>query len=171
VWYVLKTKSNQEHIAEKHLCDTSVESFLPREVQFRKIPTGMKEIRKPLFPGYVFVRPTPPQLNRLRYIRGSCGLIGFDENPSPIAEGEIEGIRALLNSNHEVKVHPKMHVGTKVKLRIGQFQEVEGELIRITSHFRVVVNVFLLRKSLSIELDAREIESTSSGLRIRVLEK
>jgi transcription antitermination factor NusG len=131
----------------------------------------MKEIRKPLFPGYVFVRPTTLQLNKLRYIRGSCGLIEFGKAPAPIAELEIDGIRALLNSNHEIKVHPNLHVGTRVKLRIGRLQDVEGELVRIMSRFRVVVNVLLLRKSLSIEIDAREIESTTNGLQILVLKK
>jgi transcription antitermination factor NusG len=111
----------------------------------------------PLFPGYVFVQPRIDQFENIRYVRGSCGFVVQGDKPAEMPEKELAAVRILVGSGAELAVNPKLIPGQKVEVIAGPFMGVQGELIRVKSQDRLVINAYLVSSSVSVEVDADKI--------------
>jgi transcription antitermination factor NusG len=54
-------------------------------------------------------------------------------------------------------VNPKLIPGQKVEVIAGPFMGLQGELIRVKSQDRLVINAYLVSSSVSVEVDADKI--------------
>jgi len=106
----------------------------------------------PLFPGYVFVRPTLDQFAGMRYIRGSCGLVLADSKPAAMPEKDLDAVKLLVESGATLTVDPELVAGTRVKVVDGPFMGVEGELILVKDQQVLVINVSTLGSSVRVEV-------------------
>lgn len=151
-WLVLRTRCRHENTVETVLKQKEIVAYLPKckIVQSRLGKTKVAEI--PLFPGYVFVRPTLDQYAGMRYIRGSCGLIFADSRPAAMPEKELNAVRLLVDSGAALSVEPELIAGTRVRVARGPFTGVEGELVRVKNQNMLVINVNLLGSSLRVEV-------------------
>ena len=100
-WYALWTHSHCEQLVRGQLDGRGFEVFLPT-IGVWSWRAGVKHrIRRPLFPGYLFVRD---ELSGARYVellkaRGLVGVLGGqDGGPGEIPESEIQAIRTLVNA-------------------------------------------------------------------------
>jgi transcription antitermination factor NusG len=156
-WLVLRTRSHHENSVELSLQQRQINAYLPkcRVVRHRKDCKTSLEI--PLFPGYVFVQPRVDQFEHIRYIRGSCGFVVQGDRPAAMPEKELEAVRILVGSDAELAVSRKLILGQRVEVVTGPFMGLRGELIRIKSEHRLVINAYLLSSSVSVEVDADKI--------------
>ena len=99
-WYALWTHSHCEQLVRGQLDARGFEVFLPT-IGVWSWRAGVKHrIRRPLFPGYLFVRDV---LSGSRYVellkaRGLVGVLGGQDGcPGEIPEVEIDAIRALMS--------------------------------------------------------------------------
>lgn len=156
-WLVLRTRSRHENIVEIGLQQKRINAYLPRRAVLRKWKDRKKVIQVPLFPGYVFVRPRADQFENIRCIRGSCGLICVDNRPAAMPEKDMEAVTILVRSGAELAVNPQLIPGRRVEVIAGPFMGIQGELARIKSGDRLVINAPLLSSSVSVEVDAENV--------------
>jgi transcription antitermination factor NusG len=163
-WYALRVRSNYENTVASHLRARCFESFLPLYKCSRRWSDRFKEIELPLFPGYVFCRFNP--LNRLPVltIPGIVHVVGVGKMPVAIDEFEIAAIQTAVKSGLASQPWPFLQIGHRVRIECGPLCGIDGILLSIKGHHRLVLSVTLLQRSVAVEVaDAwvRQIAPTS----------
>jgi transcription termination/antitermination protein NusG len=156
-WYALWTHSHCEQLVRGQLDARGFEVFLPT-VGVWSWRAGVKHrIRRPLFPGYLFVRD---ELCGARYVellnaRGLVGVLGGqDGDAGEVPDTEIDAIRALVNSELPASPYPYLQTGQRVRITEGPLAGVEGVLVeRRAGKSLLVLSVHLFRRSVAVEVD------------------
>jgi transcription antitermination factor NusG len=112
----------------------------------------------PLFPGYVFVRLALRDRMRVVQIPSVVRLVGFHSRPTALPETEMEIMRTGLSERLRAEPHPFLTVGRRVRIKSGPLAGLEGILLRKKGHFRFVLSVTLIQRSVVADLDAAVIE-------------
>jgi len=157
-WYVTYTCPRHEKSVFKHLKDRGISSCLPTYVSGRRWKDRRKVLEMPLFPGYVFVHMNAE--NRIEVLRvpGIRGFIVFQGRPARVETVEMENLQLSLLGPMRVLPHPFLKSGRRVRIRSGAMTGVEGILLRMRDQTRLVLSVTLLRRSVSVEVDATDVE-------------
>ena len=152
-WYALTTKTNLELSATSALRSKGYEAFLPTYRVRNNWSDRVKELDRPLFPGYTFC--LFDALNRLPILitPGVCSVVGFGNEPAPIDEAEMESVRALVQSGLPVSPWPFLREGQRIRIVHGAFAGLEGIFIRHKQNCRLVVSISLLQRSIAAEID------------------
>jgi transcription antitermination factor NusG len=152
-WLVLRTRSRHENTVERCLRQKAISAFLPKHNVLRRRNDKKVAVEMPLFPGYVFVQPTMDQYEKIRYIPGSCGLVFAGQEPAVMPQRDLEAVKILVRSGAALTANPQLIVGQKVEVISGPFTGVHGDLVRVKSGERLVINAHLLSSSISVEVD------------------
>ena len=145
-WYVAYTRVNQGLVIKKKLDELGIENFLPREEQVRDTPFGRKTIRVLLIHGMIFIRTDKVTsfslLNEyslnivyLKDIEGRRSLI--------VPDKQMEDFMFLLDfSAAGIEVLNKdLKRGDRIRVIKGPLVGLEGELVRLRGHKRVVIRL------------------------------
>src|SRR6185437_10074070 len=100
-WYVIRTKPHQEKMAEFHLRQLTVETFLPLLKSRKRIRRQEKTVVEPLFPRYFFARLDLMRHYRaVNYARGVVNIVEFGSSPAEVSESLIEGIKSRMDDGY-----------------------------------------------------------------------
>jgi len=157
-WYAVYTRSRHEKTVAQQLVHKSVDHFLPLYETIRKWKNGRFKVRLPLFPGYLFVHITLRERLQVLQVPGVVQLVGSGGMPLPLPGAEIETIRDALSKGLQAHPHPYLKVGSRVRICNGPLEGLHGILLRKKGKLRVVVSVDLIMRSISIDVDASEVE-------------
>lgn len=156
-WYALWTRSRHEKVVRDRLAEKDVEVFLPTIMRWSRWRDRKKEIDWPLFPGYCFARFDADDRLRILKCDGVVTIVGVHGAPSPIPDGEIDGVRQLVESELLYDPCPLIKEGTKVVVAYGPLKGVVGRLIRKGSHARLLIAVDLIGHGASVQVDAADV--------------
>ena len=158
-WFAVRTRPRHEKAVLRQLELNSVETFLPLCREVRTWSDRRKEIDFPLFPGYVFVRILNSSHMRLRVFqaRGVIAFVGPNNKATSIPAQQIDAIHSLLESQVDIRPHPYLNVGQRVRIRNGALEGLEGVLVRVASDQSLVVSVDLIHKSVAIRLEGYDV--------------
>lgn len=145
-WYVAYTRVNQESWIKKKLDELEIENFLPQEELVRDTPLGRKTIRVPLIHGMIFIRTDKTtsfslindyglNIVYLKNIEGHRSLV--------VPDKQMQDFMFLLDfspSGIEV-LNKNLKRGDRVRVIKGPLQGLEGELVRLMGHKRVVIRL------------------------------
>ena len=153
-WFALRVRSNFERPVSDLLQAKGVEEFLPTYRSRRMWSDRIRHLDLPLFPGYVFCRIPVEARGLVLATTGVVNIVGVRQQPLPIAEEEIAGVRKMIESSAAVKPWPYIRIGQRVRVHSGSLAGVEGILLRIKDSCRLVISVTLLGRSVATEIDA-----------------
>jgi len=161
-WYVLHLKVNHENVAEKYLNGTAIENFIPRySVKSRRKDRNRALVKRPLFPGYVFVRLNLQSENKTKTLRspGAVKFVGFEaSSASVVPDKVVESLKILVQDGSAVKPHPYLDAGRRVNIIDGPFRGASGFLDRKGRKNRLVVTLELLGRSVSVPVEEEDVE-------------
>ena len=130
-WYVAQLKPNGFAKAEANLHRQSFETFMPvREVSVRHA-RQMREVRKPIFPGYIFVKFGAERADwrKINSTLGVARLVCTEKmTPSPVPEALMAGLKARCDMRHVLQPLDDLAIGERVKMVSGSFAEFIGEI-------------------------------------------
>lgn len=152
-WLVLRTRSRHENTVEMSLQLKRINAYLPKRKVIRRWKDQKRVVELPLFPGYVFVQPRADQYENIRYIRGSCGLVLAGNQPATMPEKDLEAVKILVDSGADLAVDGKLIPGQRVRVIAGPFAGAEGEMVRMKTRDRLIINAHLLGSSVSVEVE------------------
>jgi transcription antitermination factor NusG len=135
-----------------------VEHFLPLYESMRRWKDRRVKLQLPLFPGYVFVRLSLCDRLKVLQVPGVARLVGFNGQPAVLPDREIEALRSSTLVPLGAKPHPYLTVGRRVRIQRGILAGVEGILIRRKNALRVVLSIDPIMRSVSVEVDASDLE-------------
>lgn len=160
-WYVVKTRSRHEQVATDMLRRKSFTIFFPEVSSWSKRKDRKKLIKRPLFPGYLFVHF---ELSNERWLEikkthGVVDLIKLHDEPEPIPEEQVLSIKAVVESGITITNRPYLNKGDKVLVTNGPLKGAFGIFIRAEDKKgKLVVSVDLLNRSLEVEIDEADAE-------------
>ena len=145
-WYVAHTRVNQEFIIKAKLDELGVENFLPQDTRVRETPVGRKQIRVPLIHGMIFIRTDRDtsfslindhflRIVYLKDIGGRHSLVIPDKQMA-----DFMFVLDVAGSGVEV-LNKDLKQGDRVRVVKGPLAGLEGELIRVRGHKRVVIRI------------------------------
>jgi len=152
-WYALRVRNRFENSVAAHLHARGYESFLPLYKCRRRWSDRFKEIDLPLFAGYIFCQFDA--LNRLPVltIPGVVHVVGLGSNPVPIDEAEIAALQVTVKSGLPRQPWPFLEIGQRVEIMKGPLCGMEGILLGLRGHQRLVLSVRLLQRSVAVEVE------------------
>jgi len=161
-WYVVRTRSNFERAASLSLQEKGYETFLPVYRSRRKWADRTKEIEVPLFAGYTFCRFDASRRLPILQTPGVTSILGHSTTgPIPVEESEVAAINTMLRTELPVGPWPFLREGQYVRVERGPLTGLEGFVIQVKAHFRLVVSVSLLQRAVYAELDREWIRPAS----------
>ena len=162
-WFAVRVKSNYEKAVATALRGKGVEEFLPIYCVKRRWSDRTKIVELPLFAGYLFCRLDLTKRMPLLTTPGFLYLVGCGRCPEPVANQEVEAIRAVVDSGLPALPWATVMVGQKVRLERGPLRGVEGVVAKIAGQQRIYVAVSLLQRSVSLEVDSEWIRSANGA--------
>jgi transcription antitermination factor NusG len=152
-WYALQVRSRRESSIAALLSGKGYETLLPTYSLERHWGDRVKQVRAPLFPGYVFCSFDATKRLPILVTPGVVAVVGRGRVPVPMESLEVTAVRALVSSGLRAEPCPYLEVGQRVRVDSDSLRGVEGILIAFKGSRRVVVSVPLLRRSVSLEID------------------
>lgn len=157
-WYALYTCANHEQRVAEQLTIRDIEHFLPQYESTSRWKDRKVLLHRPLFPGYLFVHLALRNRLRVQQVPGVVHLVGFNGTPTAVPEEELLQIREILNWGMRAEPHPLLTVGRRVRVKAGPLTGLQGILVRRKSKLRFVISVELIMRSMSVEMDERDLE-------------
>jgi transcription termination/antitermination protein NusG len=157
-WYAAYVKHQHERKAAEQLQRKGIEVLLPLQKVVHRWKDRNKALSLPLFPSYLFIHTDLEDKWRILNTPGIFFLVETQGKASTIPLHEIESIQRLMASGLPAKAHPYLVSGDKVQIRSGALQGVIGVLDRFKNQYRVVINVELLQRAVSIEVELGNLE-------------
>jgi len=157
-WWAVYTRHQHEKAVAQVLSTKGFEVFLPLYDCVRRWKDRNKTLSLPLFPCYVFVRGGMNRRLQVVTTPGIHSILYSGERLAFIPNDEIDSIRRAVSSPTRVEPHPFLRCGEMVRVTRGSLEGVVGVLVRKKSLFRLVLSVEMLAQSVSVEIDAADVE-------------
>lgn len=152
-WFALSTRSQREKMVASLLHSKGYEEFLPLYRSRSRWSDRMKEMEKPLFPGYVFCRFDVQNRLPILMTPGVRFIAGIGKTPLAVNDHEIVALQQVVRSGLQAEPWPFLQVGQRVRIERGALQGLEGILMGFKKPHRLVVSITLLQRSVAVELD------------------
>ena len=175
-WYILKVAFNREdsiaaalqkRIGLSDIQQAFDEILVPTEdvVEFTRAGKR-KVVKRKLYPGYIMIRMsvTDDSWFLVREVPGIGDFTGAVGKPTPMNDDEVERIIRLVHPPEDEEQNLKTSIpfkrGDRVRVKEGNFQNLEGDVDRIDeANGRVTVIITIFGRSTPVELDHWQIES------------
>ncbi len=128
-WYLLKTKPRGEERVLHHLRSADYSYLFP--TFWKTSVFGRRREKRPLFPGYVFVRASLKRdYHTLRYTRGVSGFVKFGDLPLPVPDAIIGELKRRIREDGTVRMMSKpLKKGEVVTISEGPLAGFEGVFV------------------------------------------
>lgn len=153
LWHVLYVKSRQEKALADDLTEMEIGHYLPLVNSIRFYGRRSYRVSVPLLPGYLFLKGSREQL-----YKGMCTrrvVRAIDVADQDQIEWELSNIKLALDRNAELRPHPMLGKGCRVEVRSGPFKGVQGLIENAVKIDRIVLQIDMLGRALSMEIDGR----------------
>ena len=159
-WQVVHVVANHEKRVAQHFGSRRVEFYLPLYMERSKRIDRAVVLERPLFTGYIFVRPSVADRLPIISTPGVLRLLG-DSDLQTVSEREIGAIREGLAKGYLLRPHPALSVGTPVRVCRGVFDGVMGVVTELRRKCNVVIRLAAVEQCFSLELPCEELEVMS----------
>lgn len=153
LWFALQVKALHERRVAAVLRFKGYEEFVPVYRCRRRWSDRIKDMERPLFPGYVFCRFEPRFRMPILTTPGVSSIVGVGKEPVAISDGEIDALKRVVRSGLGIEPWPFLGVGCRVLIEEGPLRGVEGILLKIKQFRRLVISVPLLCRAVAVEVE------------------
>ncbi|MCL2597155.1 MAG: UpxY family transcription antiterminator [Paludibacter sp.] len=145
-WYAGRVKYNTEKRIKDFLVQNNITNYIPFEKKIIERNNCRMSVARPQIPCYIFVCT---DYNTLLTLPKQCGYnISFVRNIvthkiQEIPDKQMQDLMFMLDfsQTNSIIADNTLKHGSKVRIIKGNFAGIEGELIRIKGHKRVVVRL------------------------------
>lgn len=155
-WYVVHTRPNGEHTALVNLLRQGFRAYMPQYLHRRRHARKSTQVRRPLFPRYLFVRLNVER-ERWRAIHSTIGvshLVSAGERPAPVPDGVVEDICARENADGLIDLarERSLRPGDRLQILSGALMNKIGLFAAKDDAERVVLLLDLLGRQVRVTM-------------------
>jgi len=160
-WFAVYTLPQNERTVLRQLEVRQVEAFLPT-YEVIKVWRNRQRVTltRPLFPAYLFVRVNLRARVRVLEAPGVLSIVGNSRGPLPLERNEVECLRSEAWRSR-LEPFREIPIGSRVRVKCGPLEGVEGILVRKKNLFRLVLSVEMLQRSVAIEVDVTAVQGVT----------
>lgn len=152
LWFVAHTKPRREKKLAEYCQRQGFACTLPCYDSAHKYRGKTVVFHKPLFPGYVFLQIESTQRSAVAQNDHVANLLDvFDQENFARQLGEI---LLALDSDLEIRLAPNIGPGTRVKIRSGPLQGLEGWVEDRYGRSTVLLRLDFINQAAAVKLDA-----------------
>lgn len=162
-WFAVNTQPAAEAKATANLMRQGWATFYPRTLKTIRHSRRIRTELRPFFPGYVFVALDPLR-DAWRAVDSTYGvrqLVRQGETPSPLPQGIVEGLQAMMAEDGRIVFTSALTAGDKVRFLAGPFADMIGSLERLDANGRVLVLLDLLGRPTHVQAKAADLAPAS----------
>lgn len=167
-WFVAQLRPQGLKRARDHLHRQKFKTFTP-ELESNTVRAGVpRQIRKPLFPGYLFIsfNPADPKWTAINSTRGVARLIlNRPHQPTPLPQPLMAEIMARYNKAGVRHPPVDLAVGDKIRVLAGPFAEIVTSIETLPDQERIGVLIDLMGRKVKASLTRKHIERTTLDTR------
>lgn len=154
-WRVAHTRPRGEKKVAGECERAGIGHNLPLYRSVKRYRGKLAVFLKPLFPGYVFLRATEADVERVGRFRHVAKIL----TPPDQAEFEHQfgAILAALESECEIRLAPQVSPGERVQLTGGPLRGLEGRVLRREGMIEVVLWLDFLGQGAAVKVSAEEL--------------
>lgn len=155
-WSVAHTKPRQEKALGDALGVAGICCFVPCFQQSKVYGHRHRVTSHPLFPGYAFVFATREQVAQALMTNRVASILRVQDQDR--LEFELTQVDRAIAGQAVLDPFPYLAVGRRVRVAKGAMMGLEGLIDEKLSPMRLVLNVSMLGRALSLEIDAAALE-------------
>lgn len=155
-WYAFVTKPRHEKKTKMYLDGAGLTSYLPLRKTLNQWKDRKKWVESPVFPSYIFCYIPYSHRFEVLQVPSVVRIVGFNNQPTPVKEHELDAIKMLLATNLQFDVRPGLLKGDHVRITSGLLMDYEGQIVQERGNKLFVIHINSLGKS--IVLDASQIK-------------
>jgi transcription elongation factor/antiterminator RfaH len=155
-WYLVQTRPNGERKAEFNLEAQGFATFLPQIERTIRHARRLTTVRRPLFPGYLFVRLDVGR-DRWLSVNGTIGVTRlFTQEGRPVAVpiGIVETLLAHSDAGL-TRLDRSLAEGQRVHILSGPLANFTATVLRLNARHRVDVLLEIMGAAVSASVDRR----------------
>ena len=153
-WFAVHIRIYDHEHVEASLINKGFEVFAPSYVTKRIVSKREREVRAPLFPGYLFCALDPQKRVPVLTTPGVIGILGTGKTLTPVAAEEIEAVRRVVASGLPVEPYHLLQPGEAVEVKSGRLAGIKGVVVHYRGRCRLVIRVTILNdRAVSVEVD------------------
>lgn len=166
-WYVLTVQHGCEKDVDKLLGEVGIDRWLPTlEVETRRRSRygGGKpgKQKKPVWPGYMFVRSVNSATSwaALQRVDGILGVLGTAERPAPIHDDIVLKLKLKLEHDPQARdiLTKAIKVGEQVRVSDGPFASFLADVKKLLGFDHVKVEVNIFGRLVPVQLELAQLE-------------
>ena len=162
-WYAVQTQPNRENLALAHLERQGFDVWLPHIKRIIRHARREKSVRRPLFPGYLFINLDLEKV-RWRAINGTVGvknIVSCGRKPSVVDSEFIIALKASESLDGFVDAgHDHLKPGQEVEILSGPMAGQIGKLLSLDAGNRVTVLLQMLGHFVRGQIGREAVAST-----------
>jgi transcription termination/antitermination protein NusG len=160
-WYVLHTMSRQEKLVAEMLSAMQIAHFLPLLHQTRYYGKRKFLVELPLFPGYVFLRGSQVEAYESNRTKRIAHILPVHDQLR--LDWELRNLFSATENGANLDTYPYLTIGTLVEVRSGPFRGLQGVIDSRLRSNRLILQVGMLGRAVSLEIDAALLDAIVEG--------
>jgi transcription antitermination factor NusG len=157
-WCAVYTMPRHEKFVHARLMAKRIHSFLPFYTAVRRWKNGVRrEIKHPLWPGYLFVCIGTDERIPVLHTPGVRHIVGDGSSPLALDDHEIHALR-ICGQCESLLPHPFLCPTNTICITHGPFQGLKGYLEKDGCDLMFAVNIHLIQKSFAIRVQNNGLE-------------
>ncbi len=162
-WFAVYTRSRAEKKVQLEFELEEIESYLPLQKKLRQWSDRKKWVESPLIPGYIFVRISRRDYDKVLKTPNVVSYVRFEGTAAIIPDNQIETIKQLLRQ-HEMEIevsYDNFKKGDPVEVMAGPLIGTKGKLVLFKGKKRVAIELEQMNLSLTVEVPLNEIRKVT----------
>jgi len=138
-WFLAQLKPNSVKIADRNLCRQGFRTFLPMEEVTQRSQSKFAVVRRPLFPGYIFVSfdITKGGWRAVNSTNGVTRLVSFGKEPAPVPQDIISQLFLRCDASGKLLPPNILKPNDQVRITSGPFADFVATVDKVAPDQRV----------------------------------
>lgn len=160
-WYLIQLKPGGLARATENLGRQGFATFMPHRQETRRHAGRLVSSRRPLFPGYLFVR-VEPGMHPWKTINATWGvarLVSFGAGgPREVPGSLIGGLMARTDAAGDWQVADALEIGAAVRIMAGPFADMLARIDSIPENGRIFALLEMMGRTIRAQLAPEDLE-------------
>jgi transcription antitermination factor NusG len=166
-WFAAYTFAHHEKRVAENLRARGIDCFLPLYTVLHRWKDRKVKLHLPLFPGYIFVHLAAQTHSRVLSVPGVARIVGTSQQATPLPDREIQVLMDAKALAIRTEPYRFLTAGTRVRVKSGYFEGVEGFVLRKKAARGIVVTIQAISSAFILEVEAEDVEPVPLAKRPR----
>ena len=158
-WFVLRTRSRQEKMLAADLSARGISHFLPLTTCTKYYGGKKLIVDLPIFTGYLFLRGDLEAAYTADRTRRVAQIIRVNDQEA--LDRQLRNLHLALSRGAPLDPFPYLRAGVRVEVREGPFRGLEGVIEPGGRRNRLILQIEILGRAVSLEIDASLLDVVS----------